>query len=444
MNKLLRLQLVSALCTVFCMTQAIAQCSFTPTINVSPVDADGIYCPGDILTLSTQNYDDVNWFYNFSNSNSGGTAWPGGAGTSILVNATEWAVVYFYVVATDDGCSEASATVVWDGWNFLPPSIASSGQSSFCEGESTMISNAFNGPSLFQWYKDGVLIQGATSSSYSVTETGTYTLSAAYAECPNYWQSSGVGPNFTFSVPIIPVISAMNGTLSADSGTSWQWLFEGTDIPGATDQEYKPDLEGVYSVRVVDVNGCDALSAPFLFPEGPLPIELLNIQVRPKAACIVELFWEVAPESTAANYSIEMSTDGIYYSTIRNITAGNRSAFTEQIELSNSDAYFRLAMYSLEETLNYSPIIFAENNCPSIKQNDFKIYPNPASNLFTIESNYATPVNLRIYNSQGQLIISESFEATKQAINSSEWPNGVYQIMLATDGMEWVQRVVKI
>ena len=102
----------------------IAQCDFDPVIDISPIDDDGIYCPGDMLVLSTQESDSYQWFYNFSNSNSGGTAFSGGDTQSIELSASDWAVVYFYVESTIDGCTEASPTVVWDGWVFGSPAIS--------------------------------------------------------------------------------------------------------------------------------------------------------------------------------------------------------------------------------------------------------------------------------------------------------------------------------
>jgi len=51
------------LLTCFIVGSLHSQCSFDPTVDVSPVDADNIYCPGDQITLSTQTYDSYQWFY---------------------------------------------------------------------------------------------------------------------------------------------------------------------------------------------------------------------------------------------------------------------------------------------------------------------------------------------------------------------------------------------
>ena len=93
-----------------------SQCDFDVLIDMSPQVPDNIYCPNDSITLTTGALDSYQWFYNFSNSNTGGTQVSGGTNQSLTLPTGEWAVVYFYVEGTKDGCTEASATVVWDSW----------------------------------------------------------------------------------------------------------------------------------------------------------------------------------------------------------------------------------------------------------------------------------------------------------------------------------------
>jgi hypothetical protein len=239
-------------------------CDIEPLIDITPADIDDIYCPGDVITLSTQESDSYQWFYNFSNSNTGGTAVDGGSTQSIVLNATEWAVVYFYVESTIGECTVASPTVVWDAWNFLPPSISHPSLLDYCEGEVITISNAFPGPVSFQWYRNGNAIPGATDANFEVTESGTYVLEAAYGECPNFFQSSGVGPTFTFFETTTPTISELGGTLTSTAALSYQWSLNSEEIPGATSQSYNPSEDGIYTVTITDSNGCEVTSAAFV------------------------------------------------------------------------------------------------------------------------------------------------------------------------------------
>ena len=163
-----------------------------------------------------------------------------------------------------NNCSEPSAeTKIWDSWTFSPVAIQSSSQSTLCTGETAVVSNAFPGPTIFQWYKDGQLIAGATQSAYEVTTSGTYTLEAAHELCPTHFLSSGVGPTFTFMEPTIPTISQTGNILTASSGTNFQWLFNGGPIQGENSMTINIPALGDYAVSVTDANGCEVISEIF-------------------------------------------------------------------------------------------------------------------------------------------------------------------------------------
>lgn len=50
---------------------------------------------------------------------------------------------------------------------------------------------------------------------------------------------------------------------------SWQWFFEGSAIPGATSHQFVANQSGTYWAELMDINGCEASSAP-------LTVELYN------------------------------------------------------------------------------------------------------------------------------------------------------------------------
>ena len=245
--------------------QLSAQCSFDVPSMIMNTVANNTYCPNDSVTLTTDQFDSYQWYYNVSsNINTGGTPFPNGNTQTIKVPASQFALSYFYVVGTVGNCSEPSETKFWDSWTFSPVAIQSSGQSTLCTGETTVISNAFPGPSIFQWYKDGAPIAGATQAAYEVTTSGTYTLEAAHELCSTYFISSGTGPSFTFMEPTIPTISQTGNILTASSGTNYQWLYNGAPIQGENSATINAPALGEYMVSVTDANGCEVTSAPFV------------------------------------------------------------------------------------------------------------------------------------------------------------------------------------
>jgi hypothetical protein len=68
----------------------------------------------------------------------------------------------------------------------------------------------------------------------------------------------------TVYLPIVPVISWSAGVLSASAATSYQWYLNGVDIADSTSSALIPDLNGNYTVVVIDSNGCEATSDVFI------------------------------------------------------------------------------------------------------------------------------------------------------------------------------------
>ncbi|NUN98984.1 MAG: T9SS type A sorting domain-containing protein [Saprospiraceae bacterium] len=268
----------------------VAQCDFEVAIGIDPMADGNVYCPGDTVKLSAGAFDSYQWYYSFSNTNTGGTAIDGATSELYLVDISYWGFAYFYVVATKNGCSEASPAVLIDSWAFLSPVIASDGQSEFCNGDSTEIYVPFGGYVNFQWYQDGEPIAGATESNFWVRESGTYVIFASPAVCPEIVLNSGVGPTFTFLGPAVPVITQQGTTLISSSGPAFQWLLNGQTIPGATAGTYTPVENGTYTVRVSDNSGCTVFSAPFLFTITGIgetsPLEDLKIYPTPAWASV--------------------------------------------------------------------------------------------------------------------------------------------------------------
>lgn len=80
---------------------------------------------------------------------------------------------------------------------------------------------------------------------WSKTATGNVAQAFRYDEC--YVNNPA---------PPIPVVSQIVDTLISSAATSYQWYFNGVQIPGATEQTYLPTQEGRYLVRITDANGC--------------------------------------------------------------------------------------------------------------------------------------------------------------------------------------------
>lgn len=245
---------------------SFGQCDFDVNATIQPVVDGNIYCSYDTITLSTPDtFDTYQWYYNFSDSNQGGTAINGATEQSYTATAGEFGFVYFYLEASKDNCTEASSTILIDTWAFLSPVVISFPQPQYCRGDSSMIAIGSGLWENIQWSRDNVPIPGATDSILWVKESGTYVVFASPSICPETELTSGLGPSFTFEGPEIPEISQSGDSLIANSGPNYQWYLAGQLIPDATGQNYIPLASGDYTVQVSDGSGCTVFSSPYTF-----------------------------------------------------------------------------------------------------------------------------------------------------------------------------------
>ena len=80
-----------------------------------------------------------------------------------------------------------------------------------------------------------------------------------------------------------------------------------------------------------------------------------------------------------------------------------------------------------------------------LSQLDFKIYPNPASDILNIKSQInLSDANVTIFDAIGrQVFSSELNNSERLTININEWNNGVYIIQILSNKSTLVKRMIK-
>lgn len=183
-----------------------------------------------------------------------------------------------------------------------PPVIK--GNSSGCPNVQLYFSATWDS---YQWKLNGVNIPGATSGSYTATQSGTYTClvsntCGSLLSAPKTITMSGPGAQLTASQPH----NLCNGpkTLFANpSGYTYKWLRNNVLISGATAQQYVAAIGGQY--RVIVTNACKSDTSNVL----NLPVETTipgspgtlsgPARVCPGATGVV---YSIAPVATAFTY----------------------------------------------------------------------------------------------------------------------------------------------
>ena len=104
---------------------------------------------------------------------------------------------------------------------------------------------------------NGTAIGGATGSSYTAVAGGAYSIAVSNASCSDTSALTNVTVN---ALPATPVITQAGNTLTASAADAYQWYENGMPVSGATLQSYDVTADGVYSVVVSNISGCEATS----------------------------------------------------------------------------------------------------------------------------------------------------------------------------------------
>lgn len=251
--------------------------TLTPAIQVSPL-TELTKCPGQNMTVNFTtegNFNAGNIFTaylsdavgNFANEQAVGqvTAVSGGSMSISIPGNTPAGVGYKLRIKSSSAVVSAAslASIVV---NAAPiPVITASGPLNFCEGSTVQLTSSVASGN--QWYRNGILITGATGTALTVTSSGTYAVWVSNANgCVSVSEDRvvTVNPN-----PPTPVISYTGATtfcdgnsiqLNSSSATGNQWYRNNTLIAGATGVSFTANTSGTYFVRVSNGNGCTATS----------------------------------------------------------------------------------------------------------------------------------------------------------------------------------------
>jgi hypothetical protein len=148
------------------------------------------------------------------------------------------------------------------------PQIA--GANSFCPGDSTILTTNNGNPAWEnQWYRDGLILTGQTLRTLVVKSVGTYTVTL---KSPRGCISTSLPfPVTQRETPAVPTISGLSqicpggvNVLSSSASAGNVWNLNGSQITGANNQTYNATVAGSYTVEAFNIQGCKAVSAPFV------------------------------------------------------------------------------------------------------------------------------------------------------------------------------------
>ncbi|MBK6729893.1 MAG: T9SS type A sorting domain-containing protein [Bacteroidetes bacterium] len=178
-----------------------------------------------------------------------------------------------YVMAgqSTSGVSGIKSTPNYGGYDYwvikldcAPPEadITASGPLSFCKGESVVLQTISSQGLTYQWYRNDLLISGATNSSFLAKKTGNYKVNVIDGECSSTSEATSVTvypkPNTTITASgSLDICTTGSVNLQAfEGGYQYKWYMNSTAIPGANSSSYIATIPGNYRVKISNNNSC--------------------------------------------------------------------------------------------------------------------------------------------------------------------------------------------
>lgn len=258
--------------------------------TINNLVSTGTFCPGGsyLLTIdegsnSPLSYPSLtyNWYKEISQTTSEFIAT--GETLSVSEEGTYFVETNYGTCTSDSFSNRVEITEATTGE--ANATIASSLGNPYCP-EQSLTTLSTIGALSYQWYKDGDLIEGATSQIYQTNESGIFSVQVDLGDC----QTSGT---IDLESQLFDMESNVLATNEIDDGDilnvevitnannpEFEWYYNNTLIDGITGPMYSASEFGMYRVLVTETTGCtgsrelifEITEAPEPFPDvGNIP-----------------------------------------------------------------------------------------------------------------------------------------------------------------------------
>ncbi len=219
---------------------------------------------------------------------------------------------------------------------------------------------------------------------------------------------------------------------TTDGGTSWQRVYNDTLKQGLQDfvatAAGEIILLGEKGYVIKSTNGGSSWQKLAMADTS---------QVLTKLELNDGKLYAIGTDPATKNSAILKSTDGGINWQVEIAQPNSLGAFADMRFPSAGTGY---AVSSSQVYKNTKLISLGESGVPG----GFKLYPNPANELVTIELSNAVSAAIFVYNTLGQRVMTLNPSGTKQVeVNVNSLRAGLYFIEVQSDGKRFVERLVK-
>jgi hypothetical protein len=388
---------------------SVANCTqvATTTLNVFPNPTVSVIsvtsCAGNSATLTA----------NGANSYT----WSTGAFTNTTSVNPITTTIYTVTGATSNNCldTQTGQVLVF----FSPNLIATASPTAICMGNSIYLSAS--GANTYTWSN------GSNSNAFNITPLAgsIYSVSGTIGNCTaTKTLAIVVNSNTTTAVTSTVVCFGSSVDLYASGATTYSWS-TGASTPSIN---VTPPVNVSYSVTGTDINGCvTATPAVSNVTVNALPI--LNMLTTNSLIC--------------TGQSATLTSSGANTFTWSNSSTGNNIVVSPTVNTT-----YTVTGTDVNGCVNFATITQSVSLCAGFDgsslegKNSIIIYPNPSAGIFNITCNYISEnSNLEIYNSIGQLILTQKIRSKNSNVDISKYASGLYYVKF--NGNEKVCKLIK-
>jgi hypothetical protein len=301
-----------------------------------------------------------------------------------------------------------------------------SGTLTFCAGDSTLLTMSAGGSS-YQWYRNNVLIAGATSQTYYATQPGWYNCMIDDMCSVSGGDSLATGVSVQqLNLPVVTLsgnstICAGDSTLlTGTSGGTSQWYLNGAPINGATSNTYYASAAGLYNMVKTNVNGCsDSAATGITVTVNPLP-SVTYVETQSTVCVTITSMTLTAGTPGGGTYSGTAVTGNTFDPSAAGLgTYAVVYTYTDGNGCTNSDT----SMITVDA-------------CTGIEQENtiaLGNLENPFGSTLTLHFETAgQDLEVCIFNSLGELVISTTTMSSSITLDTRSLSNGIYFVRLSS------------
>lgn len=460
---------------IFCLSSLLTNAQ-APTI-----EGDVLLCPwtdGNASITTDMPYDSYQWYYKYwFEEEEPFVPIEGATEASFTYDWYTYDQALLKVVVTLGGETYESNTIQIDSYTWLGIYTITETQGDavfdpntegyvICEGA---VSCTVGSPyTIVQWYKDGVLIQGATDPEYVITTPGVYYAVAAPGFCPNSTSTTlpiavGMAPgcNTPFIEGDTMLCPNTEGTVSVINLTdydSFQWYYRFgeeafEEIEGATESSFTYDWETYDQAEFKVVAFLDGTP----YESATIQIDSYNwaeltYSTTPSEDVVITPetnTYLLCDESTITNtVNSPYDTNIQWYRDGEPIEGATEQTFI----ITQPGAYYVVAAPAVcpdaTASTSSTPLHVAMNpecemGLENPEANGFSIYPNPANNVLNIIIPQNTIVSgYSIFDITGKVLANGQL-GSQNTIDISGLSAGSYMVKLAGENTQMTKIFIK-